>query len=335
MFFKSQPLAAVALFALAAQTQDTCILDITQASATALPDDSWNIWDRVCITNKQVKNIEVKTKACQRAINRLLDDDSFILPAVTGCVQLVNAGGCSIGICGNEPIRASVVGAAAQELHAGCKPEGEKSKHIVAGTIMTHNFERVDGAISGPAKIIMGSVEGLQADHFEVASTSPTRAHARDLHTPKRTLDGRADNENNHPVPGPDGFRLVFQGEEDRPASLAPSAAQALEINVVRNWGDARTHFSETFGAIAVQGEAGVRIDYAAHVGHNLLEVPLATRQALVNAIVDFRRRRGNPWWFSTRVFRGTAELGLMVIQVILPDAQGNCYAGPAPGQKI
>jgi hypothetical protein len=329
MFSKSQPLAAFALFALAAQAQE--IPDFTQAR-TLLPQapaNTVNFWELNCITNKQIKGIQVQTKACEKSIEKLLDDQRFITPPSDGCAQLVNEDGCSIGICGNEAIQASVIGVAAQKIHAECKPIGSRKKHIVAGTIMTKDFNHADGSRSGPARIIMGSVKGLQSRSVDDAPDSPTavRLHAKDLHAPTRTLDRRAGNDAQFPVPsgGDLGLRFVVQQSPQEPLTSPTAQEQALAQDLVQNWGNRRNQVGAT--SVSGQDTGGTRgmvvddrivanLEYEAFQGHDLSDIPPARRNALAAAFLEYRRQHGNPRFFVTLVFRGAERIGVMLMRV-------------------
>jgi hypothetical protein len=340
MLYKSTSLAVVALFALATHAHGTINVTsaaVARAAIPAVPDGYYNIYERACLRDADIRGIEVTTKSCQKAIDKLAKNKGYIKPPKTGCKELVTAGKCSISFCGNEAIKATVIATAAQVIHAECKPIGKDKKHVVAGTIMTHGFHRKDGSLSGPAQVRMvrsklaGWQEAkppLKARSEEDAVNIPTRVHAKDLHAPSRTLTAR-DAENTYPFTDPNGetYELVVFSEESLPVRALPSQpARELADDLAFMWGDERSR-AESGGTQGTVWFGNLQSDmtYSAMNNFDLERVPENTREVLANNFQEFRRLRGFPWWFSVRVLTQGDPIGQLTMQV------GNPPTPPGP----
>jgi hypothetical protein len=345
MYFRTQPLLVVlALSALstAAQTQEVPIVDNGDVADTSSPF----IFDRVCLTDvkdRSKNSMSVTTESCQRAIDKLFKEKKFINPPKIGCLELVTAGQCSIGICGNEAIDPKIVAEAAQQIHAWCKPLGQKSKHVVAGTIQVANVPRKDGSVSGPAKIVMGRTlqglvprsEGDNNDEDEDGTpASPTRVHAKDLHAPTHSLDVR-----DQPTPtflvngGQLELRLMLAYVTPR-RPLPGIAIRSLIDSTVDSWEHQETINGGMAGRVTVESgaeEVAARLEYAARNGYDLSDILPDARRPVVEAFNDFRSQQGSPWHFAVGVWSNGINIGLMAMDVFLPAAEGYFgAAGPA-----
>ena len=250
---------------------------------------------------------------CQKAIDQIATDSSYVTGATIGYLSVSTWGACSIMLSVPVTVRRSSLAAAAQDILSGCRSADPKH---TAGLIYMFGFPTSadPNAPQGPEFTFTIAATGQALSNQKRAAASPdeasypSRIHARDLlPNPDRSIILRRDPPT---YSFGNGYTLRVIDSEGAGWSVEGFDSDTLADNLVNNM---RAQPSTDFVAYATHNtiprdtepELQLAMGLYAHEGFDIGDIPDDFQTLLANGLNAFRRQQGSPGWFAVQVVSG------------------------------
>ncbi len=274
------------------------------------------------------------SKHCAGAIAELLQSSGAFTSVGAGeCSTEAEIGNCAVSLCGGRGgfISRESIAVAAQIVFASCKNGG-----YAAGHISLEGFASgYDGLTAETVGVVVSKKEAAmkiwqtgKGNKRRALTRAPRRLHnlspteleanatAGLVPTP---VGKRNDPWRYQPPPSPRAtftvrgrrqYTLAVMAEENTGRPITHNVATDLDTRMYVNWLEREASTGVILGR-AEMGAFSPWMGYFAEDNQNAGEITHGNDHAdddwiaLLRAVQDFRNQRGNPAWFSVRVFKG------------------------------